>query len=155
MATLHFICGKAASGKTTLARELAARHAAVMFGEDEWLTLLDAEINSLADHVRHSKRLKAVLAPLVSGYFSWVCRSCLTSQKMHRTIAPGFGRYSKAPMPIMCCIISSRPMNRAKRDCACVTRLNQRDFISASSAKTGSMKSHGTLLPRQIKKSFM
>jgi predicted kinase len=64
MATLHFICGKAASGKTTLARELAARHAAVMFGEDEWLTLLDAEINGLADHVRHSKRLKAVLAPL-------------------------------------------------------------------------------------------
>jgi predicted kinase len=64
MATLHFICGKAASGKTTLARELAARHAAVMFGEDEWLTLLDVEINSLADHVRHSKRLKAALTPL-------------------------------------------------------------------------------------------
>jgi predicted kinase len=64
MATLHFICGKAASGKTTLARELAARHAAVLFGEDEWLTLFDAEINSLTDHVRHSKRLKAVLAPL-------------------------------------------------------------------------------------------
>ena len=64
MATLHFICGKAASGKTTLARELAARHTAVMFGEDEWLTFLDAEINSLADHVRHSKRLKAALAPL-------------------------------------------------------------------------------------------
>jgi hypothetical protein len=64
MTTLHFICGKAASGKTTLARELAARHAAVLFGEDEWLTLLDAQINSLADHVRHSKRLKAALAPL-------------------------------------------------------------------------------------------
>ena len=64
MATLHFICGKAASGKTTLARELAARHAAVLFGEDEWLTRLDAEINTLADHVRHSKRLKAALAPL-------------------------------------------------------------------------------------------
>lgn len=64
MATLHFICGKAASGKTTLGRELAARHAAVLFGEDEWLTLLEAEINSLADHVRHSRRLKAVLAPL-------------------------------------------------------------------------------------------
>jgi predicted kinase len=64
MATLHFICGKAASGKTTLARELAARHAAIMFGEDEWLTLLDVEINSLTDHVRHSKRLKAALAPL-------------------------------------------------------------------------------------------
>ena len=48
MATLHFICGKAASGKTTLARDLAARHAAVLFGEDEWLTLLDAEIHSLS-----------------------------------------------------------------------------------------------------------
>src|ERR1700720_4536798 len=64
MATLHFICGKAASGKTTLARKLAARHAAVLFGEDEWLTRLDVEINSLADHVRHSKRLKAAFAPL-------------------------------------------------------------------------------------------
>src|SRR5262249_36668950 len=64
MATLHLICGKAASGKTTLGRELAARHAAVLFGEDEWMALLDAEINSLADHVRHSKRLKAALAPL-------------------------------------------------------------------------------------------
>jgi predicted kinase len=64
-ATLHFICGKAASGKTTLARELAARHAAVLFGEDEWLTLLEAEINSLADYGRHSRRLRAALAPLV------------------------------------------------------------------------------------------
>ena len=49
MATLHFICGKAASGKTTLARELAERHAAVLFCEDEWLTLLEAQIDSLAD----------------------------------------------------------------------------------------------------------
>ena len=63
MATLHFICGKAASGKTTLARELVARHAAVLFCEDEWLTLLEAEINNLADFARCSKRLRAALAP--------------------------------------------------------------------------------------------
>ena len=63
-ATLHFICGKAASGKTTLARQLVAQHGAVLFGEDEWLTLLEAEIKSLADHRRHSKHLKAALAPL-------------------------------------------------------------------------------------------
>jgi predicted kinase len=31
MATMHIICGKAASGKTTLARKLAAEHAAVLF----------------------------------------------------------------------------------------------------------------------------
>jgi len=42
MATLHFICGKAASGKTTLARELAARHSwdyligAVHYVSDSW-----------------------------------------------------------------------------------------------------------------------
>jgi hypothetical protein len=138
MATLHFICGKAASGKTTLARELAARHAAVMFGEDEWLTLLDAEINSLADHVRHSKRLKAAFAPLAV-----------------RTTVPGFDRYSKAPMPTMCCIISSRPMNRAKRDCACAMRLSRKDSISALSAKTGSTRSRDISRRHQIKKTSM
>ena len=62
--TLHFICGKAASGKTTLARELAARHAGVAVIEDEWLVLLDAEINNLEDFVRHSRRLRTALAPL-------------------------------------------------------------------------------------------
>src|SRR6185312_15362305 len=36
-ARLHFICGKIASGKTTLAIELAARHSAVLFCEDAWL----------------------------------------------------------------------------------------------------------------------
>lgn len=64
MATLHFICGKAASGKTMLARELAARHAAVLFCEDEWLTLLEAKIDSLADFGRQAKRLRAALVPL-------------------------------------------------------------------------------------------
>lgn len=63
MATLHFICGKAASGKTTLARELAARHAAVLFCEDEWLTLLDAKIEKLADFIRYARPLRAALAP--------------------------------------------------------------------------------------------
>jgi predicted kinase len=63
IATLHFICGKAASGKTTLARELVARYAAVLFCEDEWLTLLEAEINNLGDFARYSKRLRAALAP--------------------------------------------------------------------------------------------
>jgi predicted kinase len=31
VATLHFICGKAASGKTTLARKLVAEHRAAVF----------------------------------------------------------------------------------------------------------------------------
>ena len=63
MATLHFICGKAASGKTTLARKLAMQHRAALFVEDEWLTLLEAEIAGLADFGRHARRLRAALAP--------------------------------------------------------------------------------------------
>lgn len=63
MATLHFICGKAASGKTTLARKLAAQHGAALFVEDEWLTLLEAEIAGLADFGHHARRLRAALAP--------------------------------------------------------------------------------------------
>ena len=63
IATMHVICGKAASGKTSLARKLAAQQGAVIFCEDEWLTLLDAQIAGLADFDRHSRRLRAALAP--------------------------------------------------------------------------------------------
>jgi predicted kinase len=63
MTTLHFICGKAASGKTTLARRLAAQHEAALFCEDEWLMLLDAKIAGLADFVRYARPLRAALAP--------------------------------------------------------------------------------------------
>jgi len=66
MATLHFICGKAASGKTTLARKLAATHRAAAFIEDEWLVRLGVEIRSLDDFVRHSRRLRAALRPHVT-----------------------------------------------------------------------------------------
>lgn len=34
MPTLHLLCGKIASGKSTLANRLAAEHAAIVLGED-------------------------------------------------------------------------------------------------------------------------
>jgi hypothetical protein len=65
IATLHFICGKAASGKTTLARRLGADHRATVIVEDEWVTLLEIDrlIFDVADYARHTRRLRALIAP--------------------------------------------------------------------------------------------
>jgi predicted kinase len=155
MATLHFICGKAASGKTTLARELAARHAAVMFGEDEWLTLLDAEINSLADHVHHSKRLKAALAPLAARLLQLGVPIVFDFAGNTPNDRAWVRSIFESANAAMCCIISSPPMKRAKRDCACATRPSRKDSISALSAKTGSTRSRDISRRHQIKKTSM
>lgn len=64
MATLHFICGKAGSGKTTLARELGRTLPAVVFCEDEWIATLGFEIRSLADYVAASTKCRALIGPL-------------------------------------------------------------------------------------------
>jgi predicted kinase len=63
--TLHFVCGKIASGKTTLARNLAIQHSAAMLCEDEWLTLLSMKIESFGDCLNHSRTLRRALAPHV------------------------------------------------------------------------------------------
>lgn len=41
--TLHLLCGKIASGKSTLARSLAAQHSAMLLSEDNWLSKLYPE----------------------------------------------------------------------------------------------------------------
>jgi predicted kinase len=64
-ATLYCICGKIASGKSTLARKLAAEHAATLICEDEWLVRLEAEIASFDDFRKHARRLRAALGPHV------------------------------------------------------------------------------------------
>ena len=64
-ATLYCICGKIAAGKSTLARQLATEHAAVLICEDEWLVRLEAEIASFDDFRRHARRLRAAIGPHV------------------------------------------------------------------------------------------
>ncbi|MGR3885710.1 AAA family ATPase [Pseudomonas sp. 1152_12] len=66
MPTLHLLCGKIASGKSTLAKTLAAEHAAVVLSEDHWLAqLYPGEVLSIADYLRCAQRIRGVLGPLV------------------------------------------------------------------------------------------
>jgi predicted kinase len=62
--TLYLFCGKAASGKSTLAAKLAERHGALLIAEDFWTSrLFGPELKELADYVRLSRRLKEAMGP--------------------------------------------------------------------------------------------
>ena len=63
--TLHFISGRLASGKTTLARKLVAQEGAVFICEDAWLSKLSDGIESFDDYLRWSRRCRSVIGPLV------------------------------------------------------------------------------------------
>ena len=64
--TLHFMCGKMAAGKSTLSRQLAAQHGAVLICEDIWLQqLYPTEIRGFDEYLGYARRLKAVVAPHV------------------------------------------------------------------------------------------
>lgn len=63
--TLHFISGRLAAGKTTLARRLIAEHHAVLFSEDVWLSKLSNGISSFADYRKWSGRCRDVMSPII------------------------------------------------------------------------------------------
>ncbi|MEM1065238.1 MAG: ATP-binding protein [Pseudomonadota bacterium] len=65
--TLHMICGKIASGKSTLAAKLASASGTVLISEDAWLSaLFSDQLTSPADYVRCTARLRSVLGPHVT-----------------------------------------------------------------------------------------
>ena len=64
--TLHLICGRIASGKSTLATELGRRDGTVVIREDDWLSgLYGNEMATIADYVRYTARLREVIGPHV------------------------------------------------------------------------------------------
>ena len=64
--TLHLICGRIVSGKSTLATELGRRDATVVIREDNWLSALYGdEMTTIADDVRCTARLREVVGPHV------------------------------------------------------------------------------------------
>ncbi|UWF50420.1 ATP-binding protein [Pseudomonas sp. N3-W] len=60
---LHLICGKIASGKSTLTGRLALAPKTLLLSEDEWLSrLYPGQINSLGDYVRCTGLLRDALS---------------------------------------------------------------------------------------------
>lgn len=65
---LHLVCGKIASGKSTLTQHLASRIHTVLISEDAWLSgLYTDEIRTVGDYVRRSGQLRSVLGPHVES----------------------------------------------------------------------------------------
>lgn len=61
---LHLVCGKIASGKSTLARSLAEAPQSVLISEDVWLShLFGDEMRDIRDYVRCAAKLRDAIGP--------------------------------------------------------------------------------------------
>ena len=61
---LHLLCGKIASGKSTLAAQLATQAGTIIISEDRWLSeLYGDEMHSVADYARCAEKLKNAMKP--------------------------------------------------------------------------------------------
>lgn len=61
-ARLHFLCGKIASGKSTLAKTLANNARTVLISEDAWLSILyPGQLTELSHYIEKSALIKSVL----------------------------------------------------------------------------------------------
>lgn len=66
--TLHLLCGRIASGKSTLAARLAAADRTLLIAEDDWLdALYPDDIGTAADYVRCAARLRMALGPHIAS----------------------------------------------------------------------------------------
>jgi predicted kinase len=61
---LHMLCGKVASGKSTLSAELARAPSTILVAQDHWMArLYPDEVKTVADYLRLVPRLHAAMRP--------------------------------------------------------------------------------------------
>lgn len=66
--TLHLLCGKIASGKSTLTAQLGDEDGTIVISEDDWLnTLFADQMSSISDYVRCASKLRKIMAPHVAS----------------------------------------------------------------------------------------
>ena len=71
MTKLIFFCGKMAAGKSTLAKQLAARENAVLISQDELSeTLFPGMVVNVATYLEYSGRINKMVAPIVVSILS-------------------------------------------------------------------------------------
>ncbi|WP_299869861.1 ATP-binding protein [uncultured Roseobacter sp.] len=64
--TLHLLCGKIASGKSTLSTQLSRTAGIIVIAEDEWLDgLYSEEMSSISDYMRCMSKFREVMGPHV------------------------------------------------------------------------------------------
>ncbi|MEM5521991.1 ATP-binding protein [Sulfitobacter sp. AS59] len=64
--TLHLLCGKIASGKSTLTAQLSRTAGTIVIAEDEWLNgLYSEEMSSISDYMRCMSKFREVMGPHV------------------------------------------------------------------------------------------
>ena len=64
---LHFLCGKAGAGKSTISKKLAAENSAILISEDIWLMrLFGDQMKTFDDYKVVSQKLRSVVGPLVT-----------------------------------------------------------------------------------------
>jgi len=66
--TLYFFCGKMASGKSTLAAQIAAEKDALLLSEDQFLAeLYPHEITDVPAYIERARRVGATVKPIVEA----------------------------------------------------------------------------------------
>ena len=84
----RLLCGKAASGKSCLARELAEAPGTVMLAEEQWLAeLFPWGISNPDDYQLYARRVRKVIGPHVVGLLRALTRGVIAPDEHHVHVA--------------------------------------------------------------------